>query len=258
MSWDSSQFHWHLNTRRFGRQFRYFDEIDSTNKWLLQNSQEFTLSGGVIIAGHQTNGRGRNQRSWSDAPVASLLFSVFLQVRGNQAERGYLSFLPAISLARVLRRHDVELEVALKWPNDLLILHRKAAGVLAEATTGENPDIVVVGMGINLTDFPKHDFSWPATCIHEQSKWKPSREVLLAEILNEWEILFDQFLDRDFAGLRAAWEEFGPSKGARLKRVESNDTIIGEFQGLGEFGQLLIKSDGGELREVFSGDILSA
>lgn len=255
MMWDEKQLHWHLRTRRFGRQCQYFDEIDSTNRWLLENPHAFSLTGGVVIAGHQTAGRGRQSRSWADVPTKALLCSVMLKLRGKHPARGFISIMPAIALARALNKHDSELEISLKWPNDVLLSHKKVAGILAETTNYAESEIIVVGVGINLTSEPQQEFMWPATCIAEQSSWRPTREILLAELLNEWEPLFDQFLDADIDGLRKAWQEYGPVAGARMKRIENSHTFEGEFAGLGDSGQLLLRDQSGELREVFSGDI---
>ncbi|MCB1059498.1 MAG: biotin--[acetyl-CoA-carboxylase] ligase [Calditrichaeota bacterium] len=258
MSWDEKQLHWHLATRRFGRQIKYFDEIDSTNRWLLQNHSEFTLTGGVVVAGHQTIGKGRNSRSWSDTPNGSVLCSLMLKVKNESTMRGFLSILPAVALARVIRKHDSSAEVSLKWPNDVLLSHKKLAGVLAETTSSGEWDIIVVGVGINLTAAPAAEFGWPATSLHDASAWKPAHEVLLAELLNEWEPLFDLYQDREFEAIRSAWTEFGPRRGARVKRVDAAQEIVGEFEGLGDAGQLLLRDGTGVLREIYSGDILPA
>ncbi|MBL0060478.1 MAG: biotin--[acetyl-CoA-carboxylase] ligase [bacterium] len=256
MAWDEKQLHWHLTTRRFGRQFQYFDEIDSTNRWLIEHPETFTLTGAVAIAGHQTAGRGRHLRSWLDSSGSGLLCSVMLRLRTKHMAKGFLSMIPAIALARSIMKHDSAAEVALKWPNDVLLSHKKVAGILAESTLHAGVEIVVVGIGINVNSIPGNDFIWPATSLRENSKWHPNREILLAELLNHWEPLFDQFLDNDFDGLRVAWEEFGPQKGARMKRVELPNIIEGEFEGLGENGQLLLRDAEGMIQEVYSGDVL--
>ncbi len=258
MIWDEKQLHWHLTTRRFGRQFRYFEEIDSTNRWLMQHPEAFTLSGGVAVAGHQINGRGRNSREWLDASGGALLFSISLKLRDNQSARGFLSLIPAIALARVLKKHNRELDVSLKWPNDVLIDHKKVAGILAETTKHENDDVVIIGVGINVSAIPPQNFIWPATSIFEQTKWHPSREILLAELLNEWEPLFDIYLDGDTQLLRDAWEKLGPPRGSTIKRVDGQHTVVGVFEGLGVQGQLVVKDSVGNLHDVFSGDVVPA
>lgn len=255
-SWDEKQLHWHLATRRFGRQFQYFDETDSTNRWLIEHPEAFTLTGAVAIAGHQTAGRGRHSRTWLDSPGSGLLCSVMLQLRTKHLAKGFLSMIPAIALARSIKKHDPAAEIALKWPNDVLLSHKKVAGILAESTIHAGVEIVVVGIGVNLNSVPIDDFIWPATSLRENSNWHPVREILLAELLNNWEPLYDLFLDKDYGALRVAWEEFGPRRGARMKRIELPNVIEGEFEGLGENGQLLLRDAEGVIQEVYSGDVL--
>jgi len=258
MPWDEKQLHWHLTTRRFGRQCRYFDEIDSTNHWLLANTAEFTLSGAVVVAGHQTHGRGRYDRAWEDESGQSLLCSLLLQMSRPSKAPGWLPMLPAIALARTIRRHDPHAEVALKWPNDVLIENCKVAGVLAETVTGGGSHDIVVGIGINIRGLPsglEERALVPPTSLFAATEWRPSRETLLANLLNEWEPLFDIFLDEEWAGLRAAWDEFGPRPGTSLMRTEAGESIVGKFMGLGDDGRLILKLNDGTHRELYSGDI---
>lgn len=257
-SWDEKQLHWHLTTRRFGRQIRYFEELDSTNHWLLANTAEFTLNGAVVVAGHQTHGRGRYDRTWFDNVGQSLLFSVFLQLQKSSPAPGFLSMLPAIALTRTLHQHDPDALVTLKWPNDVLIDGCKVAGVLAETVTGNGSNAVVVGVGINMSGLPvglADSALVSPTSIYLATSWRPGREILLASILNEWEPLFDLFLDDERSELRAAWEEFGPKPGTLLSRTEAGETIEGKFMGLGDNGQLVLKTSDGDTREVYSGDV---
>ena len=252
IAWDEKQLHWHLSTRRFGRQARYFDVLDSSNRWLLEHSGEFTLTGATVVAGHQTAGRGRHARNWSDLPGSSLLCSVLLKVPGQHPAKGFLAMLPAIALARAILKHDGGAEVSLKWPNDVLLATRKTAGILAESA---GPDLIVVGIGVNIQAVPAEEFIYPATSLSEGSRWHPTREILLAELLNEWEPLFDMFLNEQFPELRTAWEALGPVEGTRLKRVEAGEEIVGEYAGIGTHGELRLRLANGDVRELFSGDV---
>ncbi|NUO18278.1 biotin--[acetyl-CoA-carboxylase] ligase [bacterium] len=254
-AWDEKQLHWHLTTRRFGRQFVYLDEVDSTNRFLKENPEIFTLSGGVLIAGHQSAGRGRQSRLWSDCADSSLLFSLALRLHGQSDSKGMLSLLPAIALGRTIRNHDTGADVELKWPNDVLLSHRKVAGILAESSSTESGETIVIGVGINVNSIPSIEFAWPAISLWQGSAWHPSREVLLAELLNAWEPLFDAYMDGAFDSIRESWEELGPRYGSRMRRVEFNSVSEGEFVGLGLNGQLLLRLSSGEIQEVFSGDI---
>jgi BirA family biotin operon repressor/biotin-[acetyl-CoA-carboxylase] ligase len=259
MSWDSKLFQRFLTTRRFGRQVRYFPEIDSTNSWLAENWSEFTLSGAVVIAEHQTSGRGRFKRQWDDAPNKSLLFSLLFLSFGEPRDTGFDQMLPAISLARALHKQlSSEHEVRLKWPNDVMLNDRKLAGILAERFIMGERVITIVGMGINVNTYLR-ELSEPArlsgTSLLAETGVEWEREKLLAEILNEWEPLYDALRADNTDAIRSAWSEYGPSQGTPIVRSEQNSTLSGTFEGIGDCGQLMLRDAEGKIHELYSGDI---
>jgi BirA family biotin operon repressor/biotin-[acetyl-CoA-carboxylase] ligase len=260
MSWDSVLFQRHLTTRRFGRQIRFFTEVDSTNRWLSENWNDFTLNGAIVIAEHQTSGRGRFKRQWDDVPDKSMLFSVLLLSAGEQNNTGFHQMLPAISLARVLNHHfGSEQNISLKWPNDVLLNDRKLAGILAERFTINDKTITIVGMGINVNP-SLQELSEPArefgTSLFAETGIVTQRESMLAEIMNEWEPLYDSLREGDTGLIRDAWREFGPSLNTPITRIERGIKMSGAFAGLGEGGELLLRDSEGKVHEFYSGDIV--
>lgn len=143
------------------------DVTGSTNADLLAKGRTGTAEGAVLVAGHQTAGRGRRQRVWHDEPGNALLVSVLLRPRSSVAPlMPLLSGVAAVDglrtlAAEVLGGADHPGQVAgLKWPNDVLapsLNDRKLAGILSESTSDHAADstaggrlIVVPGMGLNL------------------------------------------------------------------------------------------------------------
>ncbi|HEY3294211.1 MAG TPA: biotin--[acetyl-CoA-carboxylase] ligase [bacterium] len=261
MSWDSKLFNLHLTTRRFGRESVWLEELDSTNRWLMENQAQFTMSGGIIVTDHQTSGRGRRERTWHDAPGDSLLFTVLLRHPADNTSLGFLSLTPAISLARVLHKRFGALHrVSVKWPNDAQINSRKVAGVLGQSVIHGMQSTSVVGVGINAytrrEDFPEECRDRSTSILAETGERVP-REILLAEMLNQWEPLFDDLLERRFDVLTAHWESFGPARSSAITRQESGESITGTFEGLGSHGQLMLRDEQGALHELFTGDLTS-
>ena len=259
MSWDAKLFNRQLATRRFGREVRHFEEIDSTNSWLAMNHGEFILTGAVAVADHQTNGRGRQERTWLDVPERSLLCSVLLKFGVATDGLEWLSLLPALALSRVLqRRVGTTCRVSLKWPNDVQLNDRKVAGILGQSSVQGASRIVVLGIGCNVTlpraELPE-EFRARATSILDESGAEITREVLLAELLGELELLFDEWCEQRFDAIKAAWEQFGPARGTELSRGEQDNLAVGRYAGLGNRGQLLLADPDGNIHEVFSGDV---
>jgi len=125
-------------------------ETGSTNEDLLAAARAGTAEGAVLVAEHQTRGRGRQGRTWLSVPGAALTFSVLLRpVEVPPAARGWLPLLTGVALTRALRA-ITGVEAVLKWPNDVLAGGAKLAGILAE----QAGDAIVVGVGVNVGAAP--------------------------------------------------------------------------------------------------------
>jgi len=152
---------WKPSERTSGRfvTVRVVDETGSTNADLVERARNGAAAGDVLIARHQTSGRGRQGRSWFDRPDSSLLMSWSIDIDATLAPLVPLAV--GIAVTRAVEGIAGNGVVALKWPNDVLAPghdERKLAGILAEAVSqrpgsrgSERPSLrVVVGMGVNV------------------------------------------------------------------------------------------------------------
>jgi BirA family biotin operon repressor/biotin-[acetyl-CoA-carboxylase] ligase len=133
-----------------GWDVRHVAETGSTNTDLIE--QVLAGEAGdrrVLVADHQTAGRGRLDRRWDAPPGANLLVSmVVAPIPTVPAEVTHRLGLAAVAAVRRLVDPEVAATVGLKWPNDVLLGERKLAGILAQRVPGR--DAVVVGMGLNV------------------------------------------------------------------------------------------------------------
>ena len=135
-----------LDAARLGRAswpVEIVPETSSTNAELLARTD--APDGTVLVAEHQTRGRGRLDRSWASPPRAGLTFSVLLRPGVPIATWGWLPLLAGVAVHDALT--PLTPLVALKWPNDVLLGERKVAGILAQS----GGDTVVLGVGLNVT-----------------------------------------------------------------------------------------------------------
>lgn len=132
---------------RFG-DVRQLPQVDSTNHHLLDLARRGAPEGVVVVADHQTAGRGRRGRSWEAPPGGALLLSLLLRPDPplTPDRRWLLTAAVALAAADACGPR----QAAIKWPNDLLLGDRKLAGILAEMDAGA----VVVGIGINVSWAP--------------------------------------------------------------------------------------------------------
>ncbi len=158
---------------------RFFDSIGSTNDealaWISEDAQDLS----IVVADEQTAGRGRSGQKWLTPPGSALAFSLIL--RPSTLERtvpGRITGLGALALAQCCA--DLGISTArIKWPNDLLLNGRKAAGILVEsAWAGNVLDASVLGIGLNVTAAavpPASQVTFPATSLETELGRPPER-----------------------------------------------------------------------------------
>ncbi|MDX1654152.1 MAG: biotin--[acetyl-CoA-carboxylase] ligase, partial [Candidatus Competibacteraceae bacterium] len=146
-------------------QLEVFDQIDSTNSYLLTRAKAGAPGGSVCLAERQSAGRGRRGRQWISPFAANLYLSVLWRYPDGPALLSGLSLAVGVAMARALEGVGV-VGVGLKWPNDLLWRDQKLGGILLEfGGESSGPCQVVTGVGLNVT-MPKEpaldiDQPWP-------------------------------------------------------------------------------------------------
>lgn len=176
-------------------------ETGSTNADLLAAAEE-TATGTVLIAESQTAGRGRLDRAWTSPPQAGLTFSILLRPEIDRIRWSWLPLLVGVALAETVERH-CELPARLKWPNDLLIDGRKAAGILAQVAD----DAVVIGIGLNVLT-RRGELPPGATSVAAEGGTRTDRDPLLRAILRAIETRYTAWnTTRDDDDLRAAYRD---------------------------------------------------
>lgn len=188
---------------QFGFPRRWLAETESTNDvardWALAGAP----AGAVVVAGHQTRGRGRRARKW-DAPAGLGLSASFVlrpDWPASQAPR--LAIVAGMAAFHALEKAGVR-DLRVKWPNDVLAGGRKICGVLVEPRLGEDRiEFAVVGIGINVgqaaDDFPPELRATATSC--RLAGAAISVDAMLAFLV---ESLRDA-CQAPFAALRAEW-----------------------------------------------------
>ena len=203
--------------------------------------------GALVVADHQTAGRGRLGRSW-DAPAgAALLFSVLLKPP-PEPPTPQLSLVAGIAVADTLER-TLGLSVQLKWPNDVMLRRKKVAGCLAEARDGA----VVLGIGVNVNQ-TADQLPENAGSIRSLTGRTADREELLAMLLGDLENRYTAWLA---GGLDAVYEGLGPRDFLRGRQVTVNG-VSGVVTMIDREGRLEIAQGHGDNVTVESGEVVYA
>ena len=147
-----------LQTALIGCQIEHYSQVASTNDIAIARGKAGAAEGTLIIAEHQTAGRGRYGRNWEAPSGKCLLVSVVLKHRLLRDQITLPNLVGAIAIAEAIRTTH-GLEARIKMPNDVRIAKKKVAGVLTELTYDEeHQPFFVLGFGVNvnnvLEDFP--------------------------------------------------------------------------------------------------------
>jgi BirA family biotin operon repressor/biotin-[acetyl-CoA-carboxylase] ligase len=242
-------------------------QTGSTNEDLLAAARAGTAEGAVLVAETQTHGRGRQGRSWISPPGAALTFSVLLRPVMPPAERGWLPLLTGVALTRALQA-ATGVDVALKWPNDLLAGGAKLAGILAE----QAGDAIVVGVGINVGAAPDELPAAPAGALEPTSlalrgATATDRGSLLAAILRELEHWYRRWTAAspgaaglsgaaDVSGLRAEYLRWCSTIGRQVRvQLPGGSELAGVASGIDPVGRLIVETAAGPV-PVSAGDVI--
>lgn len=235
---------------------RWVDEVGSTNRVLLDEAREGADEGLVLVTDHQTAGRGRRGRSWSDPPGGSLLVSVLVRPAVVPDKLGLATIAFGLAAVDACRAQGVE-HVGLKWPNDLVTTgarpDRKLAGILTEVEfgPGDKEVAVVIGMGCNVNWHGRPspvpgglDGALQPAALDELAGRPIDRTDLLVGVLDafeRWYALVET--DKGREQLIAAHQGRSATIGRRV-RIESMDGAeVGVAVGLDDGGRLLFVAD---------------
>jgi BirA family biotin operon repressor/biotin-[acetyl-CoA-carboxylase] ligase len=229
------------------------ESTGSTNAEALARARDGELGPLWITACIQTQGRGRNGRSWI-SPLGNLYGTLLLTDPCTPAVASQLALVAGLAVHDAVAECAPQLasQLALKWPNDLLLEGKKLAGVLMESET--TPVLqIAVGVGVNCSSHPA-DTLYPATDLaaHAAAVSAQTLFTALAQTLPRrlahWE------KGAGFARIRADWLARAAGLGETIKVRLPEREFSGRFEGLDAAGRLLVQ-ESGRITTVTAGDV---
>lgn len=207
----------------------------------------------LLVAEHQTRGRGRLGRGWTASPGASLTFSLSLPLA--PAAWSGLSLAVGLALAEALDAADPP-RIVLKWPNDLWLADgpgrgRKLGGILIETVSVGQRRMCVVGVGLNVMPQPHEGLSHGYACLQEidPAVTPPMALARVAEPLVRALLAFEK---DGFAPLQAAYARRDLLLGQPVS-AGSTEAVDGVAEGVDEFGALRVRC--GAVHRIVSGEV---
>ncbi len=231
-------------------------ETDSTNRVALELARAGAPEGVVVVADHQTAGRGRLGRSWVAPPGSSLLLSVLLRPALAPGQLQLVTLAVALAAADACER-VAGVVPSLKWPNDLMAGDRKLAGILAEAVwEGDRLDGLVVGLGLNVewpADMPA-EVADAAVALNQLAGRSVDREEVLAALLDALELWYERLPGGVLDEYRHRCATL--DQDVRVDLGGGREPLVGRAVDLSGDGHLLVAVAEGGVHEVAAGDVV--
>ena len=227
-----------------------FDEIGSTNDYLLKNSKEDKIA--ICLSESQSKGRGRNSKKWQSPKYENIYMSVSFSTNRNLNFFSSFSLVAAISIHMALIKHQIKSEI--KWPNDIYINSKKAGGILIETIKKNKTNIVVVGIGLNV--FMKGnleiDREW-TSLILENENMTFNRNKIIPDIANELIINKKIFEEKGFRFFKDQFNNlnFLKNKQIRLSNIKNENA---EALEVNDDGSLNVRIQN-EITKIVSGEV---
>jgi BirA family transcriptional regulator, biotin operon repressor / biotin---[acetyl-CoA-carboxylase] ligase len=231
-------------------------EVDSTNSELMRRARNGQTDPVLLIAQTQTAGRGRLGRVWLSKATQTLTFSLGLMLQPS--DWSGLSLAVGLAIARALDPQS-ELNLKLKWPNDIWVDGCKLGGILIETSVpspadmsgGSNPArYCVIGVGVNIVAPPSEGLTTPAIGLQELSSQLDAPNALscIAPILLNMVYAFER------SGFTPLQNAFTARDALRNQKVVLSSGEHGIAQGVDQNGAMLVEIDG-KVQEIISSEI---
>ena len=233
------------------------EKVDSTNSLIMRELKAGIGPVLICASEQQTAGRGRAGRAWYSPLSNNIYLSLSWEYSCEHHKLSGLSLAIGVVILNSLATFGY-LDLELKWPNDILVKGAKLGGVLVEIIGDVSSGVsIVVGIGINV-NMPSDqgkiiDRSWTdLSSINRQSP--PSRNKLIAVIVDELLNLFSSFDSKGFAYWRDAWHARDAYLGKQVQIVRGTERLSGISRGVDEHGSLILELPDG-LRYISAGDV---
>ncbi|MBQ5950488.1 biotin--[acetyl-CoA-carboxylase] ligase [Massilia sp. ST3] len=228
-------------------------ETGSTNADLLARAASLAAPL-LLVAEHQTAGRGRAGRSWLSSPEGSLTFSLAWRFEGGPQALTGLPLAIGVALAETISALGVQ--VQLKWPNDVLKDGDKLAGILVETQNAPGGGVwAVIGIGLNLLMPDEMEARLGRSAAGVPWLARMERDTLMAALLDGLAAALREFAARGFGAFSARWNLRHAWQGETVVLLDAGKVVQeGLAAGVDDSGRLLLDTAEGRV-PVLAGDV---
>lgn len=246
-----------LHTRTAGRSLVFLEDVDSTNTRAKQLAEAGAPDGTLVIAEHQSFGKGRRGRSWEAPAGSGIWMSLLLRPDIEPENASMLTLVAALAAERGIRE-AAGVNCRIKWPNDIVLDGKKLCGILTEMSTEMdciNHVVVGIGINVNTEEFPG-ELKDKATSIRLYCGHPVKRAPIVGAVLSAWEDCYEQYLEtKDLSLLAREYNQKLAGYGGQVLVLASKGEYTGISRGITNTGELLVEMEDGTVRAVMSGEV---
>lgn len=234
----------------------WFDQTDSTNTQLKALALAGAPHGTVLVANHQTGGRGRMGRTFQSPGGMGIYMSLLLRPNCPITQLMHLTCAVAVAACDALEQ-ATGLRPGIKWTNDLVLGKKKLGGILTELITAGNEVCVIIGLGINCSQ-NREDFDpqlQDIACSLSMTLGKPvCREAITAALMSQLQQM-DRRLLSEQASIMEAYRRDCITLDQDVCLIRADTVRYGHALDINEQGELLVRFPDGHTEAVSSGEI---
>ena len=244
-----------IHTKWAGKTVHFARETDSTNLWIKRLAKEGASEGTLALAEFQSAGRGRLGRSWEVPEGTSVMMSILLRPKFEPQYAPTLTLVMGMAVAKAVK--NLGFDVSIKWPNDVVVSHKKICGILTEMGVRDGKiDYAVIGVGINVNirEFPE-EMADKATSLYLESGRKFDRSQIPGLVMEAFEEYYEKFAATcDLSGLKEKYESILANYNQPV-RVLAKEPYEGVARGITDGGELLVEKTDGTIVAVSAGEV---
>ena len=247
----------HMATRWLGKNFHYYDSIDSTNLEAKRLADGGAPEGTLVVADCQERGRGRLGRVWTSPAGCGLWMSMILKPSFPAAQASMVTLVTAMAVREAIE-DTAGLQLQIKWPNDLVVQGKKVCGILTEMSMEEGRiSFIVPGIGINVNNnhFPE-ELCEKAISLFMLTGSKVNRAALAAAVCRSFEKYYEDFLEKgNLSGIKDTYNDHLVNRNQQIVISDGAGSFTCISEGINENGALMVQKEDGTKEAISSGEV---
>lgn len=230
--------------------------IDSTNDYLMRKLPNQVTQGQVCIAEYQSAGRGRRGRQWISPFGSHLYLSYYHKLNDGFSAAMGLSLVTALAISDAINAlYDVQ--VQLKWPNDVYLDGVKLAGILIDLegqATGDCHSVIGIGVNLQMPEQAAEQITQPWTDLQQYVGERIDRNELVVAIIVALNQRLKQQSEQGVESMLSDWHQHDLYLNQTVKIITGENEEFGICRGVNEQGALLLEKNG-QLKTLFGGEV---